>query len=224
MPGWPSRLLSNPSGGPSSSRRAPSPDSLYDGDFDLPEVPGPFGVPERRGSAGAARTLGSSPPRRPGQAPRTRPHMHTGSDKAYNADNRKRQGPSDFESRSFPSSSDARLQERAAAFTRPNQGQLESRDMEAGSCATCDTRVRWPRGVNEFRCGTCLMVNDLRPVQSRSRSPRGAPLPAPGQNGSQHAQSPAGPMRCMFPPSFRPLASMLTIGQLRWLLSRLNER
>ena len=33
-----------------------------------------------------------------------------------------------------------------------------------GRCATCGTKLRWPRHVFSFRCTVCLMINDLRPV------------------------------------------------------------
>ena len=33
-----------------------------------------------------------------------------------------------------------------------------------GRCATCGTKLRWPRHVFSFRCTICLMINDLRPV------------------------------------------------------------
>lgn len=32
-----------------------------------------------------------------------------------------------------------------------------------GKCVTCDSRVRWPRHLNVFRCTVCLMVNDMKP-------------------------------------------------------------
>ena len=32
-----------------------------------------------------------------------------------------------------------------------------------GKCMTCDSRVRWPRHLDVFRCTVCLMVNDLKP-------------------------------------------------------------
>lgn len=32
-----------------------------------------------------------------------------------------------------------------------------------GKCSTCDSRVRWPRHLDVFRCTVCLMVNDLKP-------------------------------------------------------------
>lgn len=45
---------------------------------------------------------------------------------------------------------------------KTNKVVVDERDMEAGHCATCDSRVRWPRGLTEYRCSTCLMINDLR--------------------------------------------------------------
>ncbi len=37
------------------------------------------------------------------------------------------------------------------------------KDLVIGKCITCDSRVRWPRHLNVFRCTVCLMVNDLKP-------------------------------------------------------------
>lgn len=38
------------------------------------------------------------------------------------------------------------------------------KDFATGSCATCDTHVRWPRTLDTFRCTVCLMINDLKPT------------------------------------------------------------
>ena len=32
-----------------------------------------------------------------------------------------------------------------------------------GRCSTCNSRVRWPRHLDVFRCTVCLMVNDMKP-------------------------------------------------------------
>ena len=37
-------------------------------------------------------------------------------------------------------------------------------DFATGSCATCDTHVRWPRTLDTFRCTVCVMINDLKPT------------------------------------------------------------
>ena len=185
MPGWPSRLL-NGSSGPSSSRRAPSPDSLYDGDFDLPDIPIPFPAPERRGSAAKPLPHGSSPPRSSTNPPRPKAHMHTGSDRAVNGTRQKRPVQNVFEARSYPSTSDGFMQERGSVRTRAGKVPVDDRNMDAGSCGTCDTKVRWPKGVSEFRCGTCLMVNDIKPVAHRNRSSRD-----PAQHVNQSAPSSA---------------------------------
>ena len=38
------------------------------------------------------------------------------------------------------------------------------KDFAKGSCATCDTHVRWPRNLDTFRCTICVMINDLKPT------------------------------------------------------------
>jgi len=50
--------------------------------------------------------------------------------------------------------------------------QAQDGEEQTGSCATCASKVRWPAGVTEFQCGTCLMVNDIEPRQRRPPSPR----------------------------------------------------
>ncbi len=35
-----------------------------------------------------------------------------------------------------------------------------------GKCMTCDTTVRWPKGLFVFRCTVCLTINDLKPVST----------------------------------------------------------
>ncbi|KAH7053328.1 hypothetical protein B0J12DRAFT_52208 [Macrophomina phaseolina] len=58
------------------------------------------------------------------------------------------------------------------------------REEVTGNCRTCDSKVRYPRGLTTFRCSACLMVNDLVPVpddrparaQSSTAQPR-RPMP-----------------------------------------------
>ena len=62
---------------------------------------------------------------------------------------------------------------------------------QAGSCATCASKVKWPAGVMEFRCGTCLMINDVEPRHKRSSSPK-----RPGQTFARAGTYPGnGPER-----------------------------
>lgn len=183
MPGWPSKLFPTASNShtPFSSRRAPSPDF----DEDLEPPPRHAYVPERVDPYGNYASYGSSPPRGPSSSPRSRPHMHTGSDKMFVGGGGKKKRPGvEFESRSYPSATDKFVYDGTPTIGKP--GRSDERDMEAGNCATCDSRVKWPRGVNEFRCSTCLMVNDLKPAQPRSRSPRDPAAQPPGQT-SGHA-------------------------------------
>ena len=37
------------------------------------------------------------------------------------------------------------------------------KDFVTGKCITCNSRVKWPRHLNVYRCTVCLMVNDLKP-------------------------------------------------------------
>ena len=51
-----------------------------------------------------------------------------------------------------------------------------------GKCSTCDSRVRWPRHLDVFRCTVCLMVNDLKPsvgLLTRDREAEGLVAAAP---------------------------------------------
>ncbi len=57
-------------------------------------------------------------------------------------------------------------------------------DLETGNCMTCDSRVRWPRSLKVFRCGACLMVNDLEPLRRESNH-----LAPPGEFGAGGAGS-----------------------------------
>lgn len=43
-----------------------------------------------------------------------------------------------------------------------------------GKCMTCDSTVRWPKGIKVFRCTICLTINDLDPPQE-ARKPAAAP-------------------------------------------------
>ena len=39
----------------------------------------------------------------------------------------------------------------------------EERERLMGKCATCGSAMTWPKDVDAFRCGACLMINDLKP-------------------------------------------------------------
>lgn len=42
-----------------------------------------------------------------------------------------------------------------------------------GKCMTCNSTVRWPRGLKVFRCTECLTVNDLEPYTSKDSGGQG---------------------------------------------------
>ena len=46
------------------------------------------------------------------------------------------------------------------------------KDLAKGSCATCDTQVRWPKDLDTFRCTICLMINDRNPSTGGSTEGR----------------------------------------------------
>ncbi|KAF9632248.1 HECT domain-containing protein [Lasiodiplodia theobromae] len=58
---------------------------------------------------------------------------------------------------------------------------FDRRDEETANCLTCDSKVRYPRGLTTFRCSACLMVNDLVPVSQDKpdRSPGQPKRPMP---------------------------------------------
>ncbi len=54
-------------------------------------------------------------------------------------------------------------------------------DLATGPCITCGSIMRWARGVEAFRCGICLTINDLGPAK---KSPdRRDSLPGPVSSG-----------------------------------------
>ena len=64
------------------------------------------------------------------------------------------------------------------------RGRQNDVEMEAGSCATCGSRIKWPKGVTEFRCSTCLMINDLKPSKRRTTYRRDRQVASPGEDSN----------------------------------------
>ncbi|KAF1813847.1 HECT-domain-containing protein [Eremomyces bilateralis CBS 781.70] len=54
----------------------------------------------------------------------------------------------------------------------PTTKRAEDKDIEIGRCMTCDSKVKWPKGLKVFRCMSCLMVNDLEPMSQQRRGER----------------------------------------------------
>lgn len=48
--------------------------------------------------------------------------------------------------------------------TRPSR--IADKDLMTGRCMTCDSMVRWPKGLGVFRCTVCMTINDLNPRAS----------------------------------------------------------
>lgn len=69
-----------------------------------------------------------------------------------------------------------------------------------GKCVTCDSRVRWPRHLDVFRCTVCLMVNDLKPGAESLIGGREAEGPfnsTPSSSPDPHRKGTANPMVLM---------------------------
>jgi E3 ubiquitin-protein ligase HECTD2 len=50
-----------------------------------------------------------------------------------------------------------------------------SRDFVTGHCMTCNSLVRWPRGLLVFKCTICLTINDLQPKLPSDDKDRATP-------------------------------------------------
>lgn len=57
----------------------------------------------------------------------------------------------------------SKMANKTTASARKNTGPQDEGDFVTGSCATCDSTVRWPRHLDVYRCTVCQMVNDLKP-------------------------------------------------------------
>ncbi|GIC94053.1 HECT-type E3 ubiquitin-protein ligase [Aspergillus udagawae] len=57
------------------------------------------------------------------------------------------------------------------ASSRPLPG---GEAISTGKCMTCNSTVRWPRGLKVFRCTECLTVNDLEPYTSKDLGGQGS--------------------------------------------------
>jgi E3 ubiquitin-protein ligase HECTD2 len=51
---------------------------------------------------------------------------------------------------------------------------VPEKDLVLGRCMTCDSQVRWPRGLKTFRCTVCLAINDLEPFNDPPPPPSSA--------------------------------------------------
>ena len=54
--------------------------------------------------------------------------------------------------------------EKVSSHSHPCGLPNSDRNFLTGNCSTCNSSVRWPKGLWVFRCTVCLMVNDLKPT------------------------------------------------------------
>lgn len=174
MPGWP-RLNTG------SSSKSPNLDKQHEiYDRSLPEYPhSDSPLPDR--SPGQHHEISHNVPQR-------RLHQRSLSDKIpsfFNGTKKKSQHPTDFESSSVPLEHSAESSDRQS-HPRYGRTNVDDSELETGRCPTCNAKVRWPRTVAEFRCGSCLMINDLKPIQLKLAKD-------PDQQSLQRAVTFAGP-------------------------------
>ncbi|KAI9652321.1 MAG: putative E3 ubiquitin-protein ligase HTD2 [Alyxoria varia] len=199
MPGWPSRFLSTSATHNNSSanhRGLPSSNT----DKELPHLPrAPFppfpGSPQH---AAQDRPTQVQPEEmaRPNVSPRRRSHARSVSDKLpsiFGGGRRKTTSAApEPESRSFPTEGEFMSELAPPPVNLGSKGKHDERDghVDIGNCATCDSRMKWPKGVGEFRCSTCLMVNDLNPVNTRFAGPKEPGHVDGGRSGTYPAPNP----------------------------------
>lgn len=67
-----------------------------------------------------------------------------------------------------------------------------SKDLTTGSCMTCGSLARWPKGLTVFRCTICATINDLEPTELRiDLGSRPSGDVKHGQQGSENDQGSA---------------------------------
>ena len=169
MPPWHTRLhLGSPSGKPftttKSSNSCNPPEEFQVNSQELPDAP-LHGVP-------VFSAMPSSPqPRHTTRHSRSYSHPFPslfGGNKLLNNAN-----DEDVDDRLVHQSNDQRMYSPGLSLgdmegSQPNEGKSHV----SGRCATCDSLVRWPKGLNVFRCTVCLMINDLQPLSPNSQESR----------------------------------------------------
>jgi E3 ubiquitin-protein ligase HECTD2 len=60
------------------------------------------------------------------------------------------------------------------------------KEFATGNCMTCASLVRWPHGVDVFKCTICATVNDLVPMEQSRKSRRGT-----SRNKGEYTEEPS---------------------------------
>lgn len=178
MPGWQRFLATSGPSNPNFTNPRHTPPAQLDKELPLPPRPtyaNSPGIPPH-GSPGSSGKPSFTPPQEfPGSSSpsRSRQHSRSVSDKIpsfFGGQKKAVTPPAEMESRSVPMGGDYFYSEANTIMSKDasKSKPVDERNMDSGHCATCDSRVRWPKGLSEYRCSTCLMINDLKPVQSRT--------------------------------------------------------
>lgn len=74
----------------------------------------------------------------------------------------------------------------------------KDKEFSTGNCMTCASLVRWPMGLDVFKCTICATVNDLTPREHASKSHRGygrGRVDRPGQSQREDRDNSQGKRR-----------------------------
>lgn len=191
MPSWSSRFLnSNPS---SSSNTASAstrvtPNQIFDESSEDDDYFTAIPPPHQQDPGNPFGGAFPSPPNPPYRAHHS--HSRSLSDKLPTLLGGKRKTTNEEDGASVPSESYAYPHH--APTIQNRGGPSEGEELQKGRCATCDGHVQWPKAMTEYRCSTCLMVNDLKAIPAR-------PAPAPDQAGTRRGQSSTSDGKGMLP-------------------------
>ncbi|KAK0723137.1 hypothetical protein B0T26DRAFT_740165 [Lasiosphaeria miniovina] len=97
-----------------------------------------------------------------------------------------------------------------------NGSSAGSRDYSTGNCMTCGSLVRWPRGLQVFKCTICLTINDLQP---QARDSKREAFPNTTSPGADERPSPSET-----PISIEHTRSLITQSLRSFLASVLRAR
>lgn len=97
-------------------------------------------------------------------------------------------------------------------------------DLLTGKCMTCDSKVRWPKNLNVFRCTICMTINDLKPIMLEARRGDGSHTRTAVTGGdypsalSQRGRSCPG-FRIVYPTDISRLLLSRSKGPENWLMN-----
>lgn len=166
MPSWSARLLSSASE-PSNIRRSPR--RQQQGDTTHVHTPQSNSIPDPQRSPVQSASSGTASSQGVPRHGRGISHQFPFILKGVKREERRRPGEVNATAPDLNDAVQGELGQRNPG-RRPSRGdhkgysQSTDTDLTTGHCMTCDSLVRWPKGLKVFRCTICLMINDLKPM------------------------------------------------------------